>query len=525
MAGKNYDINFRIKTDAKPTRKELEMTVAEFKDFNKTVRASQTPLDRFEKDLSDLNKTLKAGGVTADQYEHRLKDIESRYSKATVQQKKFKTGVNGLSNALKNMVVSYAAFSTVQKGFRAVREEMERIDRFGKQAASLGATTEFLSGLEFAAQRTSGLAIGAATKGIEKMTRRIEEAALGTGEAIKALEMLGLEAKALARLNPEEQFQVLSRAMDKVTDAGERTLIATKLFDDEQSKLHTTMALTNESYQEQIKLAERLGVVVTKAEADKAAAYVDSMQRQEASLNRFKKALAQESLGGLNFLSAEGTTARADFFSGFLEGDGNVKADLLMGLFGAQIDKGVSATGSNTTTEALMGRKMATAKTQAQIDEQRAGYLREEVEAEKRITAELNKQLGWEELLTKDQAKRDKLGVVGSFFGSQLEDAKKTAAAIGGGLSHFGLSVTGRFDRMMNTRSREDGEKFEKIISDPAESVTANSSEAFRLQNQQTSMLKVEKEDSKKTAKNTKGTWDTTQKVYDLLANANGIGL
>ena len=323
MAGKNYDINFRIKTDAKPTRKELEMTVAEFKDFNKTVRASQTPLDRFEKDLSDLNKTFKAGGITADQYEHRLKDIESRYSKATVQQKKFKTGVNGLSNALKNMVVSYAAFSTVQKGFRAVREEMERIDRFGKQAAGLGATTEFLSGLEFAAQRTSGLAIGAATKGIEKMTRRIEEAALGTGEAIKALEMLGLEAKALASLNPEEQFQVLSRAMDKVTDAGERTLIATKLFDDGQSKLHTTMALTNKEYQDQIDLAKELGKITTKAAADKAGAYINSIQRRDAALAKATKTAAMNE-AFFNPLSAGRQTERFNTLADFMSSEKGV---------------------------------------------------------------------------------------------------------------------------------------------------------------------------------------------------------
>lgn len=129
------------------------------------------------------------------------------------------------------------------------------------------------------------------------MTRRIEEAALGTGEAIKALEMLGLESKALAALSPEEQFKVLSRSMDGVTDAGQRTLIATKLFDDEQSKLHTTMALTNKQFEDQIKLAKELGVVVTKQQADLAEQYQDSMQKLDAANKRFAQSVAGASMG------------------------------------------------------------------------------------------------------------------------------------------------------------------------------------------------------------------------------------
>ncbi len=47
---KNYDLNFRIKADAKPTRRELQMTTQEFRDFKRTVKAAKTPLERFEKD-------------------------------------------------------------------------------------------------------------------------------------------------------------------------------------------------------------------------------------------------------------------------------------------------------------------------------------------------------------------------------------------------------------------------------------------------------------------------------------------
>ena len=60
---KTYDLNFRIKTDAKQTRQALNMTAGEFRDFNRTVKSAQTPLDRFEKDLSDLNRAFQTGKI------------------------------------------------------------------------------------------------------------------------------------------------------------------------------------------------------------------------------------------------------------------------------------------------------------------------------------------------------------------------------------------------------------------------------------------------------------------------------
>ena len=184
---KTYDLNFRIKTDATPTRKALRMTNSEFRDFNKTVKASKTPLDRFEKDLSDLNKAFKTGQIRSDQYAFGVKKIEGAYGRASKKQKKFFSGMrSGFRDGAISMAAGFIGYQTAAKGLSMVREQMEAIDKVAKQARGLGTTTEFLSGLEFAAQRTSGLVSGQASKGIEKMTRRIEEAAAGTGEAIKA---------------------------------------------------------------------------------------------------------------------------------------------------------------------------------------------------------------------------------------------------------------------------------------------------------------------------------------------------
>ena len=512
---KTYDLNFRIKTDAKPTRRELQMTAGEFRDFNRTVKSAQTPLDRFEKDLSDLNKAFQTGKIRSDQYQHALKRIESQYEKTSKKQRKMFSGMkDGFKSGLAGMAAGFVGFHTVQKGLETVREQMEAIDKVAKTARGVGASTEFISGLEFVAQRTSGLTAGAATKGIEKMTRRIEEAALGTGEAIKALEMLGLEAQALAALSPEEQFKVLSRAMDGVTDAGQRTLIATKLFDDEQSKLHTTMALTNSEMKSQIELAKRLGKVVTEEEARKAEAYADQMQELDAMQAKYEKAMAMNAMGGANIFAAESQIARGRFATSFLEGDLETKAELGLGFLGGGLF-GMS----DKTSLALTGGGNR-AKTQKEIDEQRNQYRKEEAEQFDKETARLMAEK------EKGQAAQ-RIGAITNIFDRQLDKAKETASAISGGFQHFGLSVAGQFDRAMNVRREKEETEFDisRTTADPAESIGAGSSEAFKIFNQQTSLQKVEKDTAKQTEKNTKATSDTLGAMLNFMQSAPSLGL
>jgi hypothetical protein len=504
MAGKNYDINFRIKTDASKSRKELSMTVAEFKDFNKTVKASQTPLDRFEKDLSDLNKAFKTGKLRGDQYRHALERIQTRYKGVEKEQKKVASGLSKFSKSLVGFAAGYASISTIESAFRGIADEMQRIDKVGKISTALGVSPEFLSQLDFVAQRTSGLVEGGAVKAIEKMTRRVAEAAMGTGEAIKAIEMLGLEAKALAALSPEQQFKVLSEAMRGVTDEGKRIVIATKLFDDEQAKLHTTMALTNSEMNDQITLAEKLGKVITEEEKKKAAAFNDSKQSFDAAYDSFKKAA---------FLAAAPElTALMESTAAVVTGDAKTGQKISFVNEMQSLFSGVSA----MRAFGLMPerKEMAEAIKERDLSPKDVPNLEIAYDKEtKRLLDDMEK--------GKSEAR---WAAVTGFFDKQVEKAKETADVLGGGLGHFGLSVAGQFDRAMNAREKSEA-TFERIVSDPAASITAGSSEAFRLQNQQVSMMKVEKDESKKTAKNTKGTWDATEKVYDLLSNIQEIGL
>ena len=180
---------------------------------------------------------------------------------------------------------------------------------------------------------------------------------------------------------------------------------------------------------------------------------------------------------------------------------------------------------SGKTAEALTGRSLR-AKTQEELDIQRAGYAKEDEEAQAKLNKEIGQTLEWEEMLTAEQKKQERNSGFGNFFGDQLKEAKKAAEAVKGGLGHLALSAAGEFDRARNI-SREDADEFDitKVTRDPMESVGAGSSEAFKLFNQQTSLQKTEKDAAKKTADNTKQSSDILGSIWGLMESAKGLEL
>ena len=116
----------------------------------------------------------------------------------------------------------------------------EAIDRTAKTAAKLGAATESLIGLRFAGEQT-GVAIGTMDMALQRMIRRIAEAAKGTGEAKAAIAELGLEAGVLDRLSMEDKFLQIADAIREVEGQSQKLRIAFKLFDSEGVNVVNTL--------------------------------------------------------------------------------------------------------------------------------------------------------------------------------------------------------------------------------------------------------------------------------------------
>lgn len=159
-----------------------------------------------------------------------------------------------------------------------VRSQMGTIDSLAKTSDKLGIATEELQALRHAAELT-GVSTGTLDTALQRMTRRTAEAAQGTGEAKAALEELGLDAQALARLSPDEIFRNISDAMEGVASQGDRVRLAMRLFDTEGVALVNTMKGGREALDAYKQEVEDFGLAVSRVDAAKVEQANDALFR------------------------------------------------------------------------------------------------------------------------------------------------------------------------------------------------------------------------------------------------------
>lgn len=146
-----------------------------------------------------------------------------------------------------------------------VKQSFASADALGKVSDKLGTATEDLAGLRLAAEFT-GNSQQQLDVGLQRMTRRIAEAAQGSGEAKAAIAELGLNAQRLAQLTPTQQFEELAGAFSQVKSQSDKVRLGFKLFDSEGVGLINTLALGKQGLSDVKKEAEQLGLALNRVE-------------------------------------------------------------------------------------------------------------------------------------------------------------------------------------------------------------------------------------------------------------------
>lgn len=167
-------------------------------------------------------------------------------------------------------------------GAAIFREQSKQIDLLAKTSDKLGIQTEKLIGLQHAAELT-GVATNTMNMAMQRATRRIAEAAKGTGEAKAALIELNINAKELNKLPLDQKMGVIADAMNNVKNQSDRVRLAMKLFDSEGVALVNTLALGSDGLEKMQKEADNLGITLTRIDAAKVEAANDAITRAGAA--------------------------------------------------------------------------------------------------------------------------------------------------------------------------------------------------------------------------------------------------
>ena len=174
-----------------------------------------------------------------------------------------------------------------------VKMRMSAVDNLAKTADKLGVTTEALAGLQHAAE-ISGVSTETMNMALQRMTRRVAEAAMGTGEAKGALEELNINADALAKLPLDQQMNIVADAMQGVEKQSDRVRLAMKLFDSEGVALVNTLSGGSDGLKEMAQEASRLGIAISRVDAAMIEQANDDVLRAKSVFQGFGNQIATE---------------------------------------------------------------------------------------------------------------------------------------------------------------------------------------------------------------------------------------
>jgi methyl-accepting chemotaxis protein len=143
-----------------------------------------------------------------------------------------------------------------------VRAQVKALDTQVKFAKRLGIVVGRLQGLHVAAN-LAGVNINQLNIGMQRMGRRVAEAAKGMGEAQGALKELGLDAQKLSKLSIDRQFLAIADAMKKVQGRGEQVRLTFKLFDSEGVAVVNLLDKGSKRLEEIMAFSEKVGATIS----------------------------------------------------------------------------------------------------------------------------------------------------------------------------------------------------------------------------------------------------------------------
>lgn len=243
-----------------------------------------------------IDMLLKTAGLEqgATKAERQMSRIQTRaVALGTVIGDAIGKGLNKVGEALYNMTLGIA-------------KDVDQLSKFSQQ---IGVSTESLSRLQYAAGQMANVSEQQFGMALRRMTRRIEEAKDGAGPAAAALERLGLSARELARMSPDQQFRKLAEAMKDAQSQGGRLRDTMAIFDTEGMPLVNMLAAGSDRIREFEEEADKLGVTVGQDLVADALAFQNELRKLDGVKKGLQQTIASELLPTLTQMTSKFTDA------------------------------------------------------------------------------------------------------------------------------------------------------------------------------------------------------------------------
>lgn len=163
-------------------------------------------------------------------------------------------------------------------------------DALNKMSARTGATVEWLSAMSFGAER-SGATIEMLEQAIRKLNKAIAEAQNGNRTPYEVFRKLRIDPSSMEfkSMDTGAQFELVARRLHEVQSQAEKTRLAMALFEEGGVMLLPLLGDIDKLKQK----AKELGIIMTKDQADTAAALLDAWTNFKYQLNAIFMSLGE----------------------------------------------------------------------------------------------------------------------------------------------------------------------------------------------------------------------------------------
>ena len=228
-----------------------------------------------------------SSGLIQSGIEYLIKDSTARGTAGVLGSlNKIEKQVKGVQSMLKTGLTIGLGVLGVRSVVSEIQEVAKGIDDAAKASDRLGISTQAYTSLQYAAS-LAGVGVDQLRLGIEQMTRKVSEAAQGTGEARKEIAELGLSAADLARANPEQMLYDFADAMAAVENPADRVRIAIKLFGESGVRMINVLQAGSQALKDTQVEADRLGITFDRIDA----AQVEKARDAWARMSQIIKAI------------------------------------------------------------------------------------------------------------------------------------------------------------------------------------------------------------------------------------------
>jgi len=168
----------------------------------------------------------------------------------------------------------------------------------------LGLSSEFLSKMQYSAQM-SGVDMEKLNMSMKRLQVGIGEASMGTGEAKKSFDMLGISVRDASGnvKSAEDIFPEIAGALENIGSSSQKAAIAAGIFGARGIEVLQIMADGRQGLEDMWKEAEKFGLVVSEKAARNADAFDDSLVKVKGSMQGLKNTMAENLMPVLTALA------------------------------------------------------------------------------------------------------------------------------------------------------------------------------------------------------------------------------